>query len=89
MTTTLVPAFDAALTLARALESAGVPYAIAVFKLLFFRAKDLVDVERLVLVQQRDLDRAYVRGWLVDMMGPDDERVRAWDEIIGRAGPAK
>lgn len=63
--------------------------AIAVFKMLFFRAKDLVDVERLVLVQQADLDRAYVRGWLVDMMGDDDERVRAWDEIVARGGPAK
>lgn len=63
--------------------------AIAVFKMLFFRAKDLVDVERLVLVQQGDLDRGYVRRWVVDMMGDDDERVRAWDDIIARAGGAK
>ena len=41
--------------------------ATAVFKLLFFRAKDLVDVEKLVVVQAADLDRAYVRRWLVGL----------------------
>lgn len=55
--------------------------AITVFKLLFFRPKDLVDLERLTAVQGSDLDRAYVRGWIVEMMGEDDERVVAWDRI--------
>jgi len=58
--------------------------ATVVFKLLFFRAKDLVDIEKLVAVQGEDLDRHYVRRWMVDMMGDDDERVEAWDEIVGR-----
>jgi hypothetical protein len=58
--------------------------ATAVFKLLFFRAKDLVDVEKLVVVQGRDLDRPYVRRWLVDMMGETDERTTAWDAITAR-----
>jgi hypothetical protein len=57
--------------------------AIAVFKLLFFRGKDVVDLERLVAVRP-ELDRAYVRGWIVDMMGDGDERVRRWDEIVAR-----
>jgi hypothetical protein len=60
--------------------------AVAVFKLLFFRGKDVVDVERLVAVRGPDLDRAYVRWWIADMMGEDDERVRAWDAIVARAG---
>jgi hypothetical protein len=55
--------------------------ALAVFKLLFFRAKDLVDLERLVAVQGPRLDAAYVREQIVAMMGPDDERVRAWDRL--------
>ncbi len=38
--------------------------ALAVFKLLFFRPKDLADLERLVAVQGRALDRAYVRALL-------------------------
>ncbi|HEX7477021.1 MAG TPA: hypothetical protein VF331_04395 [Polyangiales bacterium] len=57
--------------------------AIAVFKLLFFRGKDLVDLERLVAVRS-ELDHAYVRRWIVDMMGEDDERVRRWDVIVQR-----
>lgn len=60
--------------------------AIAVFELLFFRGKDIVDLERLVAVRGSRLDRAYVRRWLVDMMGEDDQRVIRWDEIVARFG---
>jgi hypothetical protein len=60
---------------------------IAVFKLLFFRGKDVVDLERLVAVRP-ELDRAYVRRWIVDMMGEDDERTRKWDEIVGQFAPS-
>lgn len=57
--------------------------ALAVFKLLFFRGKDLVDLERLVAVRP-ELDQAYVRRWIVDMMGDDDERTLRWDDIVAR-----
>lgn len=50
--------------------------------MLFFRAKDIVDLQRLIAVQGDRLDRAYVREWLVRMMGDDDERVRKWDELV-------
>ncbi len=60
------------------------PEAIAVFKLLFFRIKDRADLERLVAVRGERLDRGYVREWIVEMMGEDDERVNAWDEIVSR-----
>ena len=63
------------------------PEATAIFKLLFFRAKDQLDVEKLVAVQGADLDRTYVRRWMVEMMGEGDERVAAWDEIVGRTPP--
>lgn len=55
--------------------------ALAVFKLLFFRPKDIVDLERLVEVQGDSLDIAYVRRELAAMMGEDDERVRRWDAL--------
>jgi len=55
--------------------------AIAVFKLLFFRAKDLVDLERLVALRS-DLDVAYVRRQIAAMMGEGDERVAKWDQIV-------
>jgi hypothetical protein len=60
--------------------------ALTVFKLLFFRGKDVVDLERLVAVRGKDFDHAYVRRWIVEMMGEDDERVRKWDEIVARFG---
>lgn len=55
--------------------------AIAVFKLLFFRTKDIADLERLLAVQGARLDRAYVRMHIVALMGEDDERVKRWDEL--------
>ena len=61
------------------------PEAIAVFKLLFFRPKDLVDLERLVAVQGDALDAAYVRARIVDMLGADDPRVVRWDELVAAA----
>jgi hypothetical protein len=60
--------------------------ALSVFKLLFFRGKDLVDLERLVAVQGNRLDRAYVRQQIAEIMGEDDERTRAWDRIVGATG---
>jgi hypothetical protein len=59
--------------------------AIAIFKLLYFRLKDRVDLERLVAVRGDRLDRAYIRRWIVDMMGEDDERVLGWDALCARA----
>jgi hypothetical protein len=59
--------------------------ALSVFKLLFFRGKDMVDLERLVAVRH-ELDTAYVRRWIVDMMGESDARVQRWDDIVRRFG---
>ncbi|MBI5526809.1 MAG: hypothetical protein HY897_10795 [Deltaproteobacteria bacterium] len=58
---------------------------LTIFKLLFFRAKDVSDVERLVAFRGDDLDRQYVREWLVALVGVEDERVAKWDVIVGRA----
>jgi len=59
------------------------PAALAVFKMLFFRPKDLVDLERLLALQGADsLDRGYVRGQIVEMLGDDDERVSRWDDLV-------
>jgi hypothetical protein len=57
------------------------PESLAVFKMLFFRPKDLVDLARLIEVQRPPLDAAFVRGWLVDMVGADDARIAKWDEL--------
>ncbi len=62
--------------------------ALTVFKLLFARAKDFVDLERLLAVQGDRLDRAYVRRWIADMMGEQDERTARWDELCRTFPPA-
>ena len=59
---------------------------LSCFKLLFFRPKDLMDLERLVATAI-SLDAARVRALIVEAMGPDDERVRAWDDIVARFSP--
>ena len=56
---------------------------IAIFKLLFFRGKDRVDLERLVQVRPQ-LDRAYIRRRLVEDLGEGDERVTLWDAVTAR-----
>jgi hypothetical protein len=61
---------------------------LVLLKLLFFRPKDLVDIPRVVATQREKLDRAYVRGWLVDMVGEDDPRTAKWDEFCRGLPPA-
>ncbi|MDH5675092.1 MAG: hypothetical protein OEZ06_23380 [Myxococcales bacterium] len=56
---------------------------LSVFKLLFFRPKDLLDIERMLQVQGTRFDRAFVRAALVDML-QDDPRIEKWDEICAR-----
>ena len=57
----------------------------AVFKLLFFRPKDVIDLQRLVATMGTKLDASYVRAHIVEMMGEDDERTKRWDEIVSAA----
>lgn len=59
---------------------------LSCFKLLFFRPKDLLDLERLVATASK-LDVARVRALMVETMGEDDERVRAWDDLVRRFAP--
>ncbi len=61
--------------------------ALSFFKMMFFRGKDIVDLERLVSGMGKALDAAYVRRWLVETMGEDDERVRKWDALCASLGP--
>ncbi len=61
--------------------------AICVFKLLFFRQKDLVDLAGLVARQGRALDTAYVHRQLEIMFPEGDERLEEWDRIVRLHGP--
>jgi hypothetical protein len=59
---------------------------LAVFKMLFHRPKDVADVGRLLDIQGGRLDVEFVRRWLVEMLGVDDERVAEWDRLAERRG---
>ena len=57
---------------------------IAVLKFLFFRGKDIVDLERL-FAMRADLDLEYIERWLVDAVGKDDARVTKFHALVGPA----
>lgn len=61
--------------------------ALCVFKLLFFRSKDLVDLERMIARLGPRLDAATVRRHVAEMMGEGDPRVAKWDELVREFGP--
>lgn len=63
------------------------PEALCVFKLLFFRDKDLVDLRRLVAIQGAKLDRGWVRAQLAAMFPEGDARLDAWEELIRTHAP--
>lgn len=54
---------------------------LVVLKMMFFRRKDLADVEAVLREQGSSFDRDYVRRRLAELAGEEDERVRAWDEL--------
>jgi hypothetical protein len=54
--------------------------------MMFFRRKDLVDVEQLLRIQGEQLDRNWVRGRLIEIFGARDPRIPAWDEIVTDVG---
>lgn len=57
------------------------PEDLAILKMMFFRRKDLADIEALLRDQRKSFDMGYVRNRLTELVGEDDERVRALDEI--------
>ena len=89
-----VPFYDEALKRRRRIHLAGreawvlSPESLVVFKMLFFRPKDLADVGRILEIQMRSFDRAFVRRWLLRMLGEADERIDAWDELCRQHPPS-
>lgn len=57
------------------------PEDLAILKLMFFRRKDVADVEAMLRDQGGVFDRDRVRRELIELVGADDERVSAFDEI--------
>ncbi|HEY5924050.1 MAG TPA: DUF6036 family nucleotidyltransferase [Kofleriaceae bacterium] len=59
------------------------PEDLAIHKLVFGRAKDITDLERLFAVR-RDLDIGYVRSWMARMVPANDRRLAALDDLERR-----
>lgn len=55
---------------------------LTVFKMMFFRLKDLADVEQILRSQGARLDRDWIRHHLEAMYGRRDPRIARWDELV-------
>jgi len=73
----------------RVTDAAGVstaflsPADLAIHKLVFGRPKDIADLEGL-FARRRDLDVAYIRHWLCQMVPDGDVRVASLDDLERR-----
>jgi hypothetical protein len=55
---------------------------LAVFKMMFFRRKDLADVEQILRTQGTKFDRTWVGEQLIAMYGAGDPRLAQWDDLL-------
>jgi hypothetical protein len=59
---------------------------LVVFKMMFFRRKDIADVEQILRTQRESLDCAWIEGHLEQLFGRHDPRVSQWKELRTEAG---
>jgi hypothetical protein len=90
----IVPFYEIARARRKSVELGGRPIMIwdaeslAVFKMMFFRRKDLADVEQILRTQGTQFDRLLVRDQLAGIYGIRDPRLSAWDDLV-REVPAE
>lgn len=89
----IVSFYEAARRRRQRVELAGVEVAIwdaetlCVFKMMFFRRKDLADIEQILRSQATAFDRDWVREQLGAMYGARDPRLPAWDDLVAEVWP--
>jgi hypothetical protein len=82
-----IPFYEEARLRRKRVEFAGRPMmvwdaeSLAVFKMMFFRRKDVADVEQMLRARAAEFDRPWVRKQLAAMYGPGNPRLSAWDEL--------
>jgi hypothetical protein len=69
--------------------AADSPETVTRTKMMFFRRKDVADVEAVLRHPPPGLDVESIRDRLVEMVGEDDERATEWDSIIRDVREAK
>jgi hypothetical protein len=60
---------------------------LAVFKMMFFRSQDVVDLENILKIQGTTFDRNWVRARLLEIVGARDPRIFRWDELVSEIQP--
>ncbi|MCA9051033.1 MAG: hypothetical protein KDA89_19995 [Planctomycetaceae bacterium] len=55
---------------------------LVVFKMMFFRRKDLADVEQILRQRGALLDRDWIKAQLIKLYGLRDPRISAWNDLI-------
>jgi hypothetical protein len=55
---------------------------LCVFKMMFFRRKDLADVEQILRTGGNEFDRDWVRRQLLELYGQRDPRLSQWDDLV-------
>jgi len=55
---------------------------LCVFKMMFFRRKDMADVEAILHAQTENFDFSWVEQQLIEMYGNRDPRVSQWHELV-------
>jgi len=60
---------------------------LVLFKVLFNRPKDWVDIHAVLLAQEKRLDRAYLRHWLAELIGSNDPRAVKLEDAFRAADP--
>lgn len=61
---------------------------LVVFKMMFFRRKDLADVEQVLRAQGTSLDRQWIRSQLEGIYGARDPRLAQWDDLSREISPS-
>jgi hypothetical protein len=59
---------------------------LCVFKMMFFRRKDLADVEQILRMGGPQLDRDWVLDQLIDLYGRRNPRISPWRELAREVG---
>jgi hypothetical protein len=54
--------------------------------MMFFRRKDLADVEQILRMGGSELDRDWVLEQLIDLYGQRDPRIAQWRDLVRDVG---
>jgi hypothetical protein len=88
----LIPFYEEARKRRRTVEFGDQPVLVwdaetlCVFKMMFFRLKDLADVEAILRIQGDRLDREWVGEQILAIYGKRDPRIARWEELAGKKG---